>query len=77
MQQVEAKLKAMSKAGNKKILLDLRDVSAGDDAEAMRLANLFLKSGTIATLEGQKFPKQTFTAEPRRRSTRPRRWSCW
>jgi carboxyl-terminal processing protease len=63
VQQIEAKLKAMNKAGNKKILLDLRDVSAGDMAEATRLANFFLKSGTIATLEGQTFPKQTFTAD--------------
>ena len=29
VQQVEAKLKAMQKAGNKKVLLDLRDVAAG------------------------------------------------
>ncbi len=63
VQQVEAKLKAMNKNGNKKVLLDLRDVSAGDMPEAVRLANLFLKSGTIATLEGQKFPKQTFSAD--------------
>jgi carboxyl-terminal processing protease len=63
VQQVEAKLKGMQKAGNKKILLDLRDVSAGDMTEAVRMANFFLNSGTIATLEGQKFPKQTFTAE--------------
>jgi carboxyl-terminal processing protease len=63
VQQVETKLKAMSKSGNKKILLDLRDVAAGDIPEAMRLANMFLKSGTIATLEGQKVEKQTFAAE--------------
>ncbi|NYF81350.1 S41 family peptidase [Granulicella arctica] len=63
VQQVEAKLKGMQKAGNKKILLDLRDVAAGDMAEATRLANFFLKTGTIATLEGQKFPKQTFEAD--------------
>ncbi len=62
-QQVESKLKAMSKAGNKKVLLDLRDVAAGDMAEATRVANFFLSSGTIATLEGQKVQKQTFTAE--------------
>jgi carboxyl-terminal processing protease len=61
--QVEAKLKGMSKAGNKKILLDLRDVAAGDMAEATRLANFFLKDGTIAMLEGQKVQKQTFTAD--------------
>ncbi len=62
--QLESKLKSASRAGNKKILLDLRDVSAGDMTEAVRLANFFLKEGTIATLEGQKFAKQTFTAEP-------------
>jgi carboxyl-terminal processing protease len=61
--QIESKLHGMSKTGTKKVLLDLRDVSAGDDAEATRLANFFLESGTIATLEGQKFPKQTFTAD--------------
>jgi carboxyl-terminal processing protease len=63
VQQIESKLKAMPKAGNKKILLDLRDVAAGDMAEATRLANFFLKSGTIATLEGQKVEKETFTAD--------------
>lgn len=64
VQQVEAKLKGMQKAGNKKVLLDLRDVSAGDMTEAVRLANDLMKDGTIATLEGQKVAKQTFTAEP-------------
>ena len=63
VEQVESKLKAMNKEGNKKILLDLRDVAEGNMPEAVRLANLFLKDGTIATLEGQTFPKQTFTAE--------------
>jgi carboxyl-terminal processing protease len=64
VQQIEAKLKAMQKAGNKKILLDLRDVAAGDMTDATLLANYLLKSGTIASLEGQKFPKQTFAADP-------------
>lgn len=63
-QELEAKLKSMSKSGSKKILLDLRDVSAGDMPDAVRVANFFLGSGTIATLSGQKFPTQTFTAEP-------------
>src|ERR1700761_1326312 len=61
--QVEAKLKSMQKGGNKKILLDLRDVAAGDMAEATRLANEFLKEGTIGALEGQTIAKQPFTAE--------------
>jgi carboxyl-terminal processing protease len=62
--EVEAKLKGMQKAGNKKVLLDLRDVAAGDMNEATRMANFLLKTGTIATLEGQKFPKQVFVADP-------------
>jgi carboxyl-terminal processing protease len=60
---IESKLKEMGRTNTKKILLDLRDVSTGDDADGVRLANFFLKSGTITTLEGQKFPKQTFTAD--------------
>jgi carboxyl-terminal processing protease len=64
VQQIEAKLKAMPKGNDKKVLLDLRDVAAGDMAEATRTANFFLKSGTIVSIEGQKVEKQTFTAEP-------------
>jgi carboxyl-terminal processing protease len=64
VQQVEAKLKAMPKAGNKKVLLDLRDVAAGDMTEAVRMANFLLKTGTVAMLEGQKMQKQTFSADP-------------
>ena len=64
VQQIEAKLKSMQKSGSKKVLLDLRDVASGDMSEGTRLANLLLKSGTIATLEGQKFPKQVFAADP-------------
>jgi len=63
VQQIEVKLKGMQKAGNKKVLLDLRDVAAGDMTEATRLANFLLKSGTIASLEGQKVEKQTFVAD--------------
>jgi carboxyl-terminal processing protease len=65
VQQVEQKLKGMTKAGHTKVLLDLRDVSTGDMSEAVRLANFFVANGTIATLSGQTFPKQTFTADPK------------
>lgn len=63
VQQVEQKLKQMSRTNTKKILLDLRDVSTGDTSEALRLANFFIKTGTLATLEGQKVQKQVFTAD--------------
>ena len=61
--EVEQKLKTAEKTGQKKVLLDLRDVAAGDMNEAVRLTNFFVPSGTIATLEGQKYPRQTFKAE--------------
>ncbi|MGC9157634.1 MAG: S41 family peptidase [Terracidiphilus sp.] len=47
-----------------KILLDLRESAGGDEAQGLRLANFFLQQGTLATLEGQKYPRQTFTADP-------------
>ncbi len=59
--EVVGKLKAAPK--NRKVLLDLRDVAEGDEQQAIRLANAFLETGTIATLEGQKYPKQVFSAE--------------
>lgn len=64
--EVIARLKAMRKDGNTKVLLDLRDVARGDDAQGIRLANAFIQSGTIASLEGQTVPKQTFSAEASR-----------
>lgn len=61
--EILSKLGQTQKAGQQKILLDLRDVSDGDIDSAVRLASAFLKSGSmIATLEGQKFPEQTWKA---------------
>jgi carboxyl-terminal processing protease len=59
--EIEARLRT---AGNSKVLLDLRDSSGGDAQEGLRLANFFLGQGTLATLGGQRFPRQTFTADP-------------
>jgi carboxyl-terminal processing protease len=64
VQQMESKLKGMKGVGNKKVLLDLRDVAAGDMEDAERLANFVMKSGTIGSLEGQQVAKVTFTADP-------------
>jgi len=61
--EIASRLKAMQKNGNKKILLDLRDVAEGDEDQGVRLANLFLESGTIVTLSGQKYPYEAFNAD--------------
>jgi len=59
--QLAAKIKSAGK--NRKILLDLRDVSQGESDQGIRLANFFVNQGTLAVLEGQKYPKQTFSAD--------------
>jgi carboxyl-terminal processing protease len=60
--EIAARIKAAGKGH--KILLDLRNTTGNDLEQGLRLANLFLKQGTMATLEGQKFPRQTFAADP-------------
>ena len=60
--EIAAAIKAAPKG--RKILLDLRDTTGDDPAQGIRLANFFIKEGTLATLEGQQFPEQTFTADP-------------
>ncbi len=59
---IAAKIKGAGKT--KKILLDLRDTTGDDLSQGLRLANLFIKQGTLATIEGQKYPQQTFAADP-------------
>jgi carboxyl-terminal processing protease len=61
LDQIAAKLKAAPK--NSKVLLDLRDTT-GDPKDGIRLANFFIKDGTLATLAGQQFSPQTFSADP-------------
>src|SRR6201986_3884352 len=61
--EIATRLKEMKKNGNKKILLDLRDVAEGDEEQGVRLANFFIEAGTIATLSGQKYPYEAFNAD--------------
>jgi carboxyl-terminal processing protease len=58
---IAAKIKTAGKG--RKVLLDLRDTSGDDPQQGLRLANFFIRQGTLASLEGQKFPTQTFTAD--------------
>jgi carboxyl-terminal processing protease len=68
-QEVAGKIRDEQKKGAKKLILDLRNVSDGDPTEAIAVANLFLNHGVITYLQGQKFPKQTFTADPQKAVT--------
>ncbi len=63
-QEIAARIKTLEKAGAKKLVLDLRGCAAGEEAEGVATANLFLNHGTIAYLQGQKYPKETYNADP-------------
>jgi carboxyl-terminal processing protease len=65
-QDVAAKLKELEKSGAKKLVLDLRNSGSGDESEGVATANLFLNHGMISYLQGQKYPKQTFNADPQK-----------
>jgi carboxyl-terminal processing protease len=62
--QVAAAVKEIEKRGAKRLILDLRHDAVSADDEGIALANLFLGKGTIATLQGQTMPKQSFEADP-------------
>ena len=63
-QEIAAKIKALEKSGAKKLVLDLRNTSDGEQSEGIATANLFLNHGTITYLQGQKFPREAFNADP-------------
>jgi carboxyl-terminal processing protease len=62
--ELHDKLVQFDKQGLHKLLLDLRDCTRGDAAEAISAAQLFLTSGKIASLEGQTVAHKDFDAEP-------------
>ena len=64
--EIRQKLQEFTKQGLHKLVLDLRDSSSGSVSEAVSTANLFLSSGTIATLRGQTVPTKEFAADPQK-----------
>jgi carboxyl-terminal processing protease len=63
-QEIAGKIKDLQKSGAKKLVLDLRNCAEGDENEGIATANLFLNHGTITYLEGQKYPREAFNADP-------------
>src|SRR5271168_2042857 len=63
-QEIANKIKSVQKSGAKKIILDLRNSAEGDETEGIATANLFLNHGTITYLQGQKYPREAFNADP-------------
>jgi carboxyl-terminal processing protease len=63
-EEIATKIRSLEKSGAKKILLDLRNCAEGDEGEGIAVANLFLNHGTITYLQGQKYPREAFNADP-------------
>jgi carboxyl-terminal processing protease len=63
-QEIANKIKALQKDGATKLILDVRNASEGEENEGIATANLFLNHGTITYLQGQKYPRQAFNADP-------------
>jgi len=63
-QEIASQIKALQKNGAKKLILDLRNNGEGDESEGIATANLFLNHGTITYLQGQKYPREAFAADP-------------
>ncbi|HMK29228.1 MAG TPA: S41 family peptidase [Terriglobales bacterium] len=68
-QELAAKIKDLQDHGAHKLVLDLRNCAEGDENEGIAVANLFLNHGTIAYLQGQKYPRETFNADPQKAIT--------
>jgi carboxyl-terminal processing protease len=62
-QEIAAKVKDLQKSGAKKLVLDLRNCAEGEESEGVATANLFMNHGTIAYLQGQKYPREAFNAD--------------
>jgi carboxyl-terminal processing protease len=62
--EIAARIKSLQKLGAKRFVLDLRNNGEGDELEGIATANLFLNHGTITYLQGQKYPREAYTADP-------------
>ena len=63
-QEIAGKIRDLQKQGAKNLVLDLRNSASGAESEGVATANLFLDHGTITYLQGQKYPRQAFNADP-------------
>ncbi len=57
-------VKTLEQQGAKKLVLDLRHAATGSPNDGVAVANAFLDKGLITYLQGQKFPRQDFNADP-------------
>jgi carboxyl-terminal processing protease len=68
-QEIATRIKSLQKQGAKKLILDVRNAAEGEESEGIAAANLFLNHGTITYLQGQKYPREAFNADPQKAIT--------
>jgi carboxyl-terminal processing protease len=68
--EVRKQIDDLTRKGATGVILDLRGSAGGRDTEGFALANLFVDSGTLGYLQGQRTPKKLFTADPRAAATK-------
>ncbi|MGH9556682.1 MAG: S41 family peptidase [Terriglobales bacterium] len=61
--ELASRIRSLEGAGARNLVLDLRNCAEGEISEGIAAARLFLKRGVIAYVQGQKYPRETFTAE--------------
>jgi len=68
--EVADKIRELQNQGAKKLVLDLRNSAGGLESEGVATANFFLDHGIITYVQGQKYPRQAFNADPARDITK-------
>ncbi len=61
--ELSSRIRSLENAGARHLVLDLRNCAEGEISEGIAASRLFLKRGVIAYVQGQKYPRETFTAE--------------
>ncbi len=64
VKETAAAIQKLQKDGAQKLLVDVRGCSVGTPEDGIALANLFLKEGHITYVQGQRYPRQNFDADP-------------
>ena len=65
-EEARTKVEALKKGGARQLVLDLRDAGYGAPADGVKVAELFLKGGTVAKLVGRRKDEQLLQADPGR-----------
>ena len=62
VKEIQQAVRDLEKKGANRFVLDLRNVALGDTSQGIPLADLFMSKGKITHTEGQRSPKEEFTA---------------